>query len=60
LEVKRKEAVVGLFFITRYAPDSGFFFMLTSEHKRKVQRGWKHIPSKIFHLEEGKQKEVQV
>jgi hypothetical protein len=32
--------------MTRYAPDSGFFFMLTSEHKRKVQRGWKHIPSK--------------
>jgi hypothetical protein len=37
--VKRKEATVGLFFMTRYAPDSGFFFMLTSEHKRKIQRG---------------------
>jgi hypothetical protein len=49
----------GLFFMTRYAPDSGFFFMLTSEHKRKIQRGWKHIPSKILLLGEGKQKEVQ-
>jgi hypothetical protein len=37
--VKRKEATVGLFFMTRYAPGSGFFFMLTSEHKRKIQRG---------------------
>jgi hypothetical protein len=35
----------GLFFMTRYAPDFGFF-MLTSEHKRKIQRGWKHIPLK--------------
>jgi hypothetical protein len=34
--------------------------MITSEHKRKIQRGWKHIPSKIL-LEEGKkQKESQV
>jgi uncharacterized membrane protein (UPF0127 family) len=24
---------LGLFFMTRYAPDFGFFFMLTSEHK---------------------------
>jgi hypothetical protein len=23
----------------RYAPDSGFFLMLKSEHKRKIQRG---------------------
>jgi hypothetical protein len=43
----------------RYAPDSGFFFMLTSEHKRKIQRWWKHIPLKILLLEEGKQKEAQ-
>jgi hypothetical protein len=49
----------GLFFLTRYAPDSGFFFMLTSENKRKIQRGWKHIPSKMFILEKGKQKEAQ-
>jgi hypothetical protein len=42
--------------MTRYAPDSGFFFMLTSEHKRKIQRRWKLIPSKILLLEEGKQK----
>jgi hypothetical protein len=35
----------GLFFMTRYALDSSFF-MLTSEHKWKIQRGWKHIPSK--------------
>jgi hypothetical protein len=48
----------GLFFMTRYAPDSGFF-MLTSEHKRKIQRGWKHTTSKILLLEEGKQKEAQ-
>jgi hypothetical protein len=57
--VKRKEAVVSLFFMMRYAPDSGLFFMLTSEHKSKIQRGWKHIPSKILLLEEEKQKEAQ-
>jgi hypothetical protein len=57
--VRRKEAVVGLFFMMRYAPDFGVLFMLTSEHKRKIQRGWKHIPSNIL-LEEGKQKEAQV
>jgi hypothetical protein len=56
-EVKR-EATVVLFFMMRYAPDSGFFFMLTSEHKRKIHRGWKNIPSKILLLEEGKKKEV--
>jgi hypothetical protein len=45
--------------MTRYAPDSGFFFVLTSD-KRNIQRGWKHIPSKILLLvEEGKQNEVQ-
>jgi hypothetical protein len=33
----------GLFFMMRYALYSGFF-MLTSEHKQKIQRGWKHIP----------------
>jgi hypothetical protein len=49
----------GLFFMMRYSLDSSFFFMLTSEHKRKIQRGWKHIPSKILPLEEGKQKEAQ-
>jgi hypothetical protein len=43
----------------RYAPDSSFSFMLTSEHKRKIQRGWKHIPSKMFLLDKGKQKEAQ-
>jgi hypothetical protein len=34
--------------IVRYAP-SKFWLLphLTSEHKRKIQRGWKHIPSKI-------------
>jgi hypothetical protein len=34
-----------LFFMTRYAP-SRFWLLphLTSEHKRKIQRGWKHIP----------------
>jgi hypothetical protein len=46
--------------MTRYAPNSGFSFMLTSEHKQKIQRGWKHIPSKILLLEEGKQIEAQV
>jgi hypothetical protein len=34
--------------------------MHTSDHKRKIQRGWKHIPSKILLLEEEKQKDVQV
>jgi hypothetical protein len=58
--VKRKEAAVGLFFMMRYAPDSSFFFMLTSDHKRKIHRGWKNISSKILLQEEGKQKEVQV
>jgi hypothetical protein len=57
--VQRKEAAVDLLFMTRYALDSGFF-MLTSEDKREIQIGWKHIPSKILLLEEGKQKEVQV
>jgi hypothetical protein len=41
--VKRKEAAIGLFFMTRYSPDSGFLFMLTSENKRKIQRRWKNI-----------------
>jgi hypothetical protein len=36
--VQRKEAATGLFFLMRYAPYSGFFFMLTSEHKRKIQQ----------------------
>jgi hypothetical protein len=47
VDLARKSSILrafGLFFMTRYAPDSGFFFMLTSEHKSKIQRGWKHIP----------------
>jgi DNA-binding transcriptional MocR family regulator len=61
VDLSRKSIVLtfGLFFTTRYAPDSGFFFTLTSENKRKIQRAWKHIPSKILLLEEGKQKEAQ-
>jgi hypothetical protein len=44
--VKRKEAAIGLYFLTRYAPDSGFFFMLTSEHKRKIQQRVERYPLK--------------
>jgi hypothetical protein len=47
VDLARRLAILlafGLFFMTRYAPDSGFFLMLTNEHKRKIQRDWKHIP----------------
>jgi hypothetical protein len=36
--VKRKEVAVGLFFMTRYDVDSAFFFVLTSEPKRKIHQ----------------------
>jgi hypothetical protein len=36
--VLRKEAIVGLFLPIWYAVYSGFFLMLTSEHKRIQQR----------------------
>jgi hypothetical protein len=56
LEVKRKEATVGLLFLTRYALDSGFFFMLTSEHKRKIQQRVETYPLKNPPLGGGKAK----
>jgi hypothetical protein len=39
------ESMVVIKIMTRYAP-SIFWLLpnLSSEHKRKIQRGWKHIP----------------
>jgi hypothetical protein len=39
--------------IIRYAPPRFWLLPhLPSEHKRKIQRGWKHIPKKSLLLEE--------
>jgi hypothetical protein len=56
IDLARRSSILlafGLFFMTRYAP-SKFWLLahLKSEHKKKIQRGWKHIPSKIPLLEE--------
>jgi hypothetical protein len=44
--VEGESMVVGK--IMRYAPSRSWLLShLSSEHKRKIQRGWKHIPYKI-------------